>query len=374
MNKRKIESPTISRVAEAAGVSLGTVSRVMNGEKSVNPALRMKVLKSARNIGFVPRTQTRRLGVVVGRRNPLIPVGYTYTMTSLINEFAYQRGMAVELFDESNLETAYDCGVAAVIGIVFSDAMLELSGIPNLPVITINHPMAEKGIHSIYTDHQDQGIIATQRLLESGHQKIAFLGGLKGEWGVEQRLSGYRTTMAAYGINGNPAWVRFSDDGPVYDIIQRWIGSGVTAILNFSEDVVAETLHVLSNVLHKRIGSEISTITLEDVPIYQYFTPPQTVIRQPMSELAKLAVETAMRIADNGVEQGDKGGVVDICLRGELVERDSVGRPAVAGSVGEADDATPSDDHRGPVQEVQSGRLNTGVHGHVPRNKQVAFV
>lgn len=333
-NGRKQESATISHVAEAAGVSLGTVSRVMNGEKSVNSALRMKVLKSARSIGFVPRTQTRRLGVVVGRRNPLIPVGYTYTMTSLINEFAYQRGMAVELFDESNLERAYDCGVMAVIGIVFNDAMLELSGIPNLPVVTINHPMAEKGIHSIYSDHQDQGIIATQRLLESGHTKIAFLGGLKGEWGVEQRLAGYRSTMAAYNVSCNPSWVRFSDDGPVYDIVQRWVVGGVTAILNFSEDVVAETLHILSNVLRKRIGSEISTITLEDVPIYQYFTPPQTVIRQPLSDLARLAVAHAMRIADGVVDPHVKGGVVDICLRGELVERDSVGRPLVEEMVG----------------------------------------
>lgn len=327
-NDKKHESATISHVAEAAGVSLGTVSRVMNAEKSVNAALRMKVLKSARSLGFVPRIQTRRLSVVVGRRNPLIPVGYTYTMTSLINEFAYERGMAVELFDESNLERAYDCGVMAVIGIVFNDAMLELSGIPNLPVVSINHPMAEKGIHSIYTDHQDQGIIATQRLLESGHTKIAFLGGLKGEWGVEQRLAGYRSTMSAYAVPINPAWVRFSDDGPVYDIVQRWIASGVTAILNFSEDVVAETLHILSNVLRQRIGVDVSTITLEDVPLYQYFTPPQTVIRQPLSELARLAVDHAIRIADGIDDPHFKNGIVDICLRGELVERDSVGRPA----------------------------------------------
>lgn len=327
MNNRKTDSPSITRVAEAAQVSLGTVSRVMNGERSVNPDLRMKVLKAARSIGFVPRTQTRRLGVVVGRRNPLIPVGYTYTMTALINEFAYQRGMAVEFFDEANLETACDCGIAAVIGVVFSDKLLDLGGIPNLPVITINHPMAEKGIHSIYTDHQDQGITATQRLLESGHGKIAFLGGLMGEWGVGQRLAGYRAAMAAYNVEGNPGWVRFSDDGPVYDIIQRWIGGGVTAILNFSEDVVAETLHVLSNVLHKRIGVDISTITLEDVPLYQYFSPPQTVIRQPLGELARLAVEKAITLAENGLPEAEKRKVVDICLRGELVERDSVGRP-----------------------------------------------
>lgn len=72
---------------------------------------------------------------------------------------------------------------------------------------------------------------------------------------------------------------------------------------------------------------DISTITMEDVPICQYFTPPQTVIRQPMGELARLAVEKAITLAENGLPEEEKRKVVDICLRGELVERDSVGRP-----------------------------------------------
>jgi LacI family xylobiose transport system transcriptional regulator len=331
MNKRKREAPPITRVAKAAGVSLGTVSRVMNGAESVNPELRMRVLRAAREIGFVPRTPTRRLGVVVGRRNPLLPVGYTHIMTALIDEFAYARGMAVEQFDVSNLERAWDCGVAAVIGVVFNDAMLELRGLPNLPVLSINHPMAEKGIHSIYTDHHEQGMLATQHLFDRGHSKIAFLGGLRGEWGVEQRLAGYRAAMAAYGVPCDPAWVRFSDEEPVYDIVQRWVKMGVTAILNFSEDVVAETLHVLGNILHKRIGVDISTITLEDVPLYQYFTPPQTVLRQPLRELARLAVEHALRLAETGSTSKADGqpDIVDLCLHGELVERESVGAPPV---------------------------------------------
>lgn len=324
MNKRKAERPSVARVAELAGVSLGTVSRVMHGEQSVNPALRMKVLRAARTIGFVPRTQRRRLGVVVGRRNPFIPVGYTYTMTALVNEFACRHGIAVELLDESSLEMACDCGVAAVIGIVFSDAMLELRGIPNLPVVTINHPMAEQGIHSIYTDHREQGLIATRHLLAAGHERIAFLGGLRGEWGAEQRLAGYRAAMAARGLAPDAAWVRFADDGPAYDILQRWLGIGVTAILNFNEDVVAETIHILANVLGRRIGADISVISIEDVPVYQYFTPPQTVIRQPLQELAGKAVEEAMRLAGRN---GAAAETVDICLRGELVERDSVGAP-----------------------------------------------
>ncbi len=64
------------------------------------------------------------------------------------------------------------------------------------------------------------------------------------------------------------------------------------------------------------------------MPLYQYFTPPQTVVRQPLREMARLAVEHALRLSENGVSAASE--TVDICLRAELVERESVGRPAGA--------------------------------------------
>ncbi len=324
MSNGKKSSPPITDVAKAAGLSLGTVSRVMNGAESVHPDLRNRVLHAAREIGFIPRTPNRRLGVVVGRRNPFLPVGYTHIMTALIDEFAYDHGMAVEQFDISNLDRAWNCEVAAIIGIVFDNALLDLQYLPNLPILTINHPMSEQGIHSLYTDHFEQGEAATQHLIDRGHSRIAFLGGLRGEWGVEQRLSGHRATMNACGIACDPALVKFSDEEPIYDSLQRWVREGVTAILNFSEDVVAEALHILSNVLQLQIGSDVSTITIEDVPLYQYFSPPQTVLRQPLRELARQAVEHALRLADTPDDPDNPTEVLDICLHGELIQRDSV--------------------------------------------------
>ena len=323
-NGRRKGGVSVTDVAREAGVSVGTVSRVMNREESVDPELRRRVLREARKIGFVPRMHSQHLAVLTGRHNPLMPMGYTSIMTGLIERHASRQGYAIDVIEEENLDLVYDCRIEAAIGVVFHDVIEQLKEVPNLPLLTVNHPMRDRGIHSIYTDHHEQGVKATEYLVAHGHRRIAFLADLPDEWGAAERMSGYRGVLAASDVSFDPALVRYSDDGPVYDVLQRWIRNGVTAILNLSEDAVPEVLHILTNVLGLRIGRDISTITLEDLPIYQYFSPPQTVIRQPLEEMARLAVEKSIELAANRGESGEDPEVLDLCLHGELVERDSV--------------------------------------------------
>lgn len=320
----KTHSPSISKVAEAAGVSLGTVSRIMNGEKSVNPTLRKQVLGVARTLGFVPRMQAPRLGIVVGRRNPQFPVGYTYTLVSLLSDQCHQVGLRVETIDGLHLDAALDCSVMAAVGVVFDDSMLQLRGVPHLPLFSINHPLACAGIHSFYTDHFEQGLLATEHLLAFGHRNIAFFGGPKGEWGTMQRLEGYREAMRSAGMSPRPEWVCFAENGPPYEVMRHFLDAGMTGLLNFNDDVIAETLHTLSNVLQQRIGRDISVISLEDIPLYQYFTPPQTVIRQPLSTMAAQVVQSVIDIVS-----GNQWDIPPIneCLHSELISRASVGPP-----------------------------------------------
>ena len=325
-------APTITDAAKKAGVSVGTVSRVMNGEANVSPELRRKVLIEARRIGFVPKLAHSRLAILTGRHHPTLPTGYTTIMSSLVEQHASRRRIGVEIVDLDNIDLLYDCRIEAAIGIVFDDRIEELLEIPNLPVFTINHPMSHKGIHSIYTDHYEQGLEATRHLLARGHTRIAFLADLPDEWGARERLRGYDQALAEVGLSRTESSVRFSSAEPLYDILRRWIREEVTAILNLGEDVGAETIHLLQNVLNLRIGTQISTVTLEDLPFYQYMTPPQTVIRQPLEELASLAVERALEMAAAYRRGECPKKALDLRLHGQLVERESVAQLKTAGS------------------------------------------
>ena len=315
---------SITDVAQRARVSIGTVSRVINQHPTVAPEIRRRVWVASRELGFVPRLQHRCIAVITGRRSPALPVGYVSVLVSLISQYLAASRYAVELIDIENLDLAYEAHVQGAIGVVFDDRLATLRSIPNLPLITLNRPMVEQGIHSIRTDHYQQALLATRHLIERGHKRIGLLA-IEPEWGTQERLRGYRDALAQAGIAEDPSLVQFTIEQPVYDILNRFIGrSGVSAILNFSEDTSLEVLHFLSNILKLQIGQDISTISLEDLPIYRYLSPPQTTVHQPLAELARLAVQTMLDLCDNRGNGQQNGAVIDLCLPTELIERDSV--------------------------------------------------
>lgn len=315
---------SVTAVARRAGVSLGTVSRVMNGAESVDAELRRRVLIAAREVGFVQRLSRTNLALIAGRHSPTLPVGYTAIMTSLIERFAAREGFGVEVFEEERFEEVAQSHIAAAVGVVFTDKIVDLVEVPRLPVITINHPLAGRGIHSVYTDHYEQGLVATRHLLEHGHRRIAFLADLSEEWGACERLRGYRDAMKAARVKVLPEWVHFTGGRPPHDAVCGWLAKDVTALLNFSEDTAPQVLHVLQNVLGHTIGRDVSTVTLEDIPFYEYFTPPQTVIRQPLEELARTAVQLAVELVAECRVSDKPPAVREIRLHGELVSRQSV--------------------------------------------------
>ena len=312
---------SITDVAKRARVSVGTVSRVFNQHPKVDPALRRRVQIASRQLGFVPRVQHHCIALITGRRNPSLPVGYVSVMISLISQYLADSRYAVELIDVENLDLLYEAHTQGAIGVVFDDRLADATKIPNLPVLTINRPITERGIHSVRADHYQQGLIATEHFIQRGHRAIGFLAVDPSEWGAAERLRGYRDAMSRAGLEIDPAWIQSTLQQKVYDTVGRWRARGVTGILNFSEDASLEVLHILGNILKLEIGKDISVISLEDMSIYQYLSPPQTTVFQPLSDLAKLSVQTMLDLCDGKKTDLE---VVNLCLPTRLIERDSV--------------------------------------------------
>jgi DNA-binding LacI/PurR family transcriptional regulator len=321
---RKSGDISITDVAEKARVSIGTVSRVFNHHPNVAENLRRRVLAASRALRFVPKLPHRCIGVVTGRMSPALPIGYVSVMISLISRYLAAQRYAIELIDVENLELAHQAHIEGVIGVVFDDRLMDLKQIPNLPLLTINHPMPGSGIHSVWADHYQQAVLATEHLIKNGHRNIASLHIQPDEWGSQERRRGFEDTLKKHGIEFDPTMVQYTLGQPLYDVLTRLVRRGTTAILNFSEDASLEVLHFLSNILKLQIGKDISTISLEDLPIYQYFTPPQTTVHQPLQELAALAVEKMLELCEATRRQRKPIETIDVCVPSQLIERDSV--------------------------------------------------
>ena len=312
---------SITDVARYARVSVGTVSRVFNQHPNVDSGLRRRVQIASRQLGFVPRVQRRCIALITGRRNPNIPpMSFVSVMTTLVSQYLADSRFAVELIDVENLDLLYEAHTQGAIGVTFDDRLTEALKIPKLPLITINHPMVQHGIHSVCTDHYRQGLLAARHLLERGHRQIGLLAVDPLEWGVAERIRGYKDAFSTAGLQADPIWIQKTQGQQVYDILSRWTSRGVTGILNFSEDVSFEVLHVLCNILKLRIGTDISVISLEDIAIYKYLNPPQTTVYQPIADLARIAVQTMLDLCDGKTDRK----ILDVVLPTQLIERDSV--------------------------------------------------
>jgi DNA-binding LacI/PurR family transcriptional regulator len=284
--------------------------------------LRRRVQIASRQLGFVPRLQHRCIALVTGRRNPALPpIGFVSVMTTLISQYLAESRYAVELIDIENMDLLYEAHTQGAIGVVFDDRLVDALKVPKLPIVTINHPMIAQGIHSVSADHYQQGLLAADHCIRHRHRAIGMLAVDLNEWGANERLRGYRDAMAAAGLEVDPSWIQSTRQQQMYDVLGRWTARGVTAILNFGEDASFEVLHILCNILKLRIGADISVISLEDLPIYKYLSPPQTTVSQPLSELARLAVTTMLRLCDGSELQSTP---LNLVLPTELIERDSV--------------------------------------------------
>lgn len=313
---------TVSDVASHAKVSLGTVSRVLNGKTDVAPELRRRVYMSSRKLGFIHRAKTRQIAVIAGRISPCCPVGYVTTLISLITRYLSAYKYSINLIDVENLELAYQTQVQGVIGIVFDKRIGDLQGVPNLPVITLNCPMKDRGFHSVCWDHQEQARLATQHLIDNGHRRIGYLDNAPEVWGMENRLIGYRQSLERAGLAFEPDLVQYTVGHSCYEIVRQMLARGITGLLNYSEDACLEVIHFLTDVFKLSIPRDLSIVTMENLPVFQYFSPRHTVVVQPFDDLARIAVEQMIRLCE--AQDGDNGELVDILLPNKLIVRDSV--------------------------------------------------
>jgi DNA-binding LacI/PurR family transcriptional regulator len=123
----------------------------------------------------------------------------------------------------------------------------------------------------------------------------------------------------------------YAFEHPIYDIVAGVVRKGATALVNASEHANLEAVHILTNILRLSIPKDISVVTMEGLPVFKYFTPPQTVVRQPFDELARQAVAHIIDLASPPKSRirPTASKPVDITLPCELIERESVAKIGV---------------------------------------------
>lgn len=297
MGKNKVERTCIQKIAEEAGVSTATVSRVFNRHPYVSKGICDKVIAAARKYGYAPTITTTRkhFGVLVGTFSSLNANAYVGQMLPAISRQFFELGCNVQLISHENFPYLLHNSYSGVI--VFSASDTEIFRKLQIPCLVINSPA--DGVCNIATDHFESLRIAVEYLLKLNHRRIAFLHSLPEKWGSSERLRGYHSALDDAGVSQeNRLTEIFTGTSDIPVCIRKLMKRKPTALIVEGEPYGLTADHALKQ-LGIRIPDDLSLITFENEVISAFATPPHTTICQDFEELgthaAKMLVEYVLQ-------------------------------------------------------------------------------
>ncbi|SDY77852.1 transcriptional regulator, LacI family [Herbiconiux ginsengi] len=302
---KRHRGPSMADVARHAGVSTQTVSRVSNGLSNVEPATRDRVLASMRELGYRPNRaaralrsgQYRTIGVIMFT---LSSFGNMRTLES-ISIAAARAGYSITLIPVEEptqehvtkafarlAEQAVD-GIVIVIEAHFvSQADVELP--EGLPVVVIDS--SERDDYPVVDTDQAMGAqLATQHLLDLGHDTVWHVAGPSDSYSATRREASWRATLERAGRAVPPVvrgdWTTASGYRAGIDLLQR---EGVTAVFAGNDQMALGILRAFHEA-GRRVPDEVSVIGFDDMAESDSFWPPLTTIHQRFDVVGQTGIE-----------------------------------------------------------------------------------
>jgi LacI family transcriptional regulator len=331
---------TIRDIADLAGVSIATVSRVLNDRPDVAPETRETVLQVVREHGFSTNRGARGLSSgrtgMVGLTLPLVADAYFGPILSGAAEALYESDMRIVLAptlhehdrEVSLLERLMRGTTDGAILMLPEESadelrMLQRQGFPFVIVDPREAP--PDGIACVSAMHAAGAKQATEHLLELGHRRIGAVAGVPGWYATEERLIGFRAALAGAGILLDPELVVHSDwripGGTAAAEQLLSIDDPPTAIFAFNDNVAIGALHAA----HARglsVPGDLSIVGFDDTEQAVIVRPRLTSVRQPLAEMGRMGVSLLTRLID-----GQRVEALRMELSTTLVVRESTAPP-----------------------------------------------
>jgi len=328
---------TLGMVAQAAGVSPSTVSRILNGTATVSPEKRAAIDEAIRALGFRPNPIAR--GLAGGRT---LSVG---VLTQAINSPFYGEALRgiedrlevagyIPIFVSGHWQEAEEHKGLAALMSRRVDGLIVLAGrlsnealesyAQQVPMVVVGRALQTERIFSIDLDNHAGGLLATQHLIERGHRRIAFIAGIALHQDALDRAAGYRDALARAGIAFDPALVLegdFTEAGGL-SAVERLLGSGIAFSAIFAANdqmAIGAGLGLYRRRL--RVPDDVALVGFDDLTLGRYAVPPLTTIRQSIYEIGREAASAILAMLEGAQP------AVDLPAP-ELVVRESTRRAA----------------------------------------------
>jgi DNA-binding LacI/PurR family transcriptional regulator len=311
-------SPSMAQVAERAGVSHQTVSRVLNDASLVKEETRLRVVAAIEELGYRRNFAARLLATNRSRRIGMVTAHLALHGPSMIalavQEAGQDRGYDVSLvglpeFSFAALQNAVDrlsdqAVEAIVVAVPHRDAVEMTRSLQlGIPVVMVQGVTAGQPL-SVGIDQEAGARLAVGHLLDLGHRHVAHVSGPQGWIEARQREAGWRAAHDERGLLPGPElegdWSSASGHRAGSRIAQD---PDVTAVFAGNDFMALGVLHAL-HASGRRVPDDVSVVGFDDVPQSAYYWPPLTTVAQDFSELGRRALAVALVAVQGGDDPG----------------------------------------------------------------------
>lgn len=302
---------TLAEIAEEAGVSLATMSKVLNGRTDVAPATRARLEEHLARHGYTRRSGKHRSEFVELVFHEL-EASWSMEVIEGVEEVAHAAGLSVVLTvsgDRHAPDADWIDGVLrrrpVGVVLVFSDIAerfrdkLRAQGIPFVIIDPAGDPSPD--VPSVGSANWSGGLMATRHLIELGHRRIAAITGPEDMMCSLARVDGYRSAMNAAGLAIDARLIRFGDfhpgGGEVAARELLALDDPPTAFFAGS-DLQALGVIAAASAAGLRVPEDLSVVGYDDIALSQWMSPQLTTVHQPLRRMGEEATRLALRLAD----------------------------------------------------------------------------
>ncbi|MBD0381793.1 LacI family DNA-binding transcriptional regulator [Paenibacillus sedimenti] len=326
---------TIYDVAKEAGVSIATVSKVLNGKGKISVETREAILAIMDRLDYQPSViasaltgkRTFTLGLLV----PDISNPFFSEIARAIEDQGEQLGYSVMMCSTDNKDEKVERYIALlqqkkVDGIIIATGIdnkeiLEQLLSKGIPVVLLARDMPLVAVNTVVVDDYVGGCLAASHLLELGHRRIGIIGEREKVRSSRERVRGFRQTMEEYGAAFVPEHLKHCDykveDGKIKALELLQADEPPTAIFACNDMLAVGTLQAARE-LGKKVPEDLSIVSFDNTILAAVTDPPLTTVAQPMEHMGKLVVNLIVEEL-----QGTAPVKQRTVLRPELITRES---------------------------------------------------
>lgn len=321
---------TMTEIAKLTGVSQPTVSRVLNGNKAVNPAIRERVLTCAKEHDFQPNmlaqslvgSKTRLIGVVLTD----ISNAFFADLVKYIEQEARKENYSLILFN-SNYDKEHEKECFDVVRRYRVDGLIAVpvdehsvqwkETVRKLDIPTVVITRRAQGMDSFYVAHDEAGAQVGRHLCEAGYEEYIFFGNTE-----DIKYKGFVSVIEAQGRSRGEhlTVIRSKDAKQVQTALEEhfYSKSGRTGIFAYNDRRALEMLGILQK-MGIKVPERAGIVGFDNTYICDYVYPHLSSVSQPNEEMASLAVKRLL----HKISHPEDGSVVDYALRASIVPRES---------------------------------------------------